>query len=91
MLRSIQFITGLVILLACEILPFYFLSPSSDRQQNVISQTAYFISNNIFYFRTIGILILIFPAIHFFWFGSKTSKWLISLAIITYFVILISL
>jgi hypothetical protein len=84
MLRSIQFIAGLMLLLALEILRVYFIMPFPGSQRAETVDTAYFLQNNIFYFRFIGWLIILFPVIYFFSLGTKTSRWLSSLGLVLY-------
>jgi hypothetical protein len=84
MIRSIQFIAGLILLLALEILRVYFIMPFPGSQHAETVDTAYFLQNNIFYFRFIGWLIILFPVIYFFSLGTKTSRWLSSLGLVLY-------
>lgn len=83
MLKTAQFIAGLIILLAIEILRVYFIMPFSSQQSETID-IAYFLHNNIFYLRFIGWLIILFPTISFFWAGSTQAKVLAGLGLVVY-------
>jgi hypothetical protein len=84
MVRTLQFVTGLILLLALEILRVYFIMPFPGSQRSDSVEIAYFLHRNMFWLRTIGILIIVFPAIHYYWLGSKRSKWLVSISLALY-------
>jgi hypothetical protein len=86
MTKALQFGTGLLLLLALEFMRVYFIMPFPGSQRAETIHLAYFLHHNIIWFRIIGFLIIIFPAIHFFTYGSKRAKWLtgITLFIFTY-------
>lgn len=84
MLKTAQFIAGLIILLAIEILRVYFIMPFPGSQRSVTIDIAYFLHNNIFYFRFIGWLIILFPAVSFFWMGSTQARVLTGLGLVVY-------
>jgi hypothetical protein len=84
MLRTIQFIFGILLLISIEIFRVYFIMPFPGSQRSESIELAYFIHNNIFYLRTIGWLIIVFPAIHFYLRGRVLSKWLASAALVLY-------
>ena len=87
MLRPIQFIVGLTLLIAVEILKVYFARSTSGSQQADSDEFANFLHDNIFYFRTIGWLIILVPAINFFVAGSARTKALTALGLVIYGVI----
>lgn len=87
MVRTIQFIFGIILLIALEVSKVYFIMPFPGSQRSESIDFAYFIHNNIFYFRFIGFLIILFPTIYFFMMGKTLSKVLSTLAIIFYAVI----
>jgi hypothetical protein len=89
MIRLAQFITGIVILITIEILKVYYIMPFPGSQQSDSIGIAYFIHSNIFYFRTIGWLIIVFPVFSYYLSGSKRSKWLVSGALLVYVYIFI--
>lgn len=75
MLRAAQFATGIVLLIALEISQVYFIARTNMGD---------FLDNNIFYFRIIGLLIILFPAFYFFTMGTRRSKVLVGMALGTY-------
>jgi hypothetical protein len=75
MLRAFQFITGYVILIGAEIVRLFF---------GTSSEFSIYILDNLFYFRTIGVLIIVFPVIQFMWFGNKPVKVIIIAALLLY-------
>jgi hypothetical protein len=81
MLRLTQFVVGLLLWIAIEILRVYFIMPFPGSQRSETIELAYFLHQNIFYFRTIALLILAVPAIQFYIYGSATAKWYVSIAI----------
>jgi hypothetical protein len=81
MLRLTQFIVGLLLFIAAEVLRVYFIMPFPGSQTSNTIEIAYFLHQNIFYFRTIALLILIVPTVQFYIYGSATAKWYISIAI----------
>ncbi|HYC87460.1 MAG TPA: DUF3179 domain-containing (seleno)protein [Chryseosolibacter sp.] len=84
MVRIIQFIAGILLLLALEILRVYFISPFPGSQHSEAVDIAYFLHQNTFWIRTVGLLVIFFPVIHYYWLGSKLSKVLVTLALIAY-------
>ena len=71
MKRSLLLITGLLFLLATEILRVYFIMPFPGSQRSGTIQIAYFISKYIWWFRVIGLLLFLPPAVYVF----RNSKW----------------
>jgi len=74
MAKTIQFIAGVIILIGMEVLRVYFIMPFPGSQRSETVQLAYFLHNNIVYFRIIGLLMIGFPVFYFFRFGSKKAK-----------------
>ena len=87
MLRTVQFIFGLVLLIALEIFKVYFIMPFPGSQQSESIGLAYFIHSNIFWFRTIGLLIILFPIIQFFTIGKPLAKVLVVVGLIFYTIV----
>jgi hypothetical protein len=87
MLKTIQFSIGILLLIALELFKVYFIMPFPGSQRSETVDLAYFIHGNIFWFRTIGYLIILFPIVHFFTVGKSTSKVLVSLALLLYGVV----
>jgi hypothetical protein len=88
MIRTIQVITGLTMLLALEVLRVYFIMPFPGSQRSNTIDLAYFLHNNIFYLRTIGWLIIIFPILYFLLRGTTRAKVLTGLGLVLYLVVL---
>lgn len=84
MLKSVQLITGLLLLVTLELLRVYFIMPFPGSQHDETISIAYFLHSNIFYFRTVGMLLILFPIVHFFWMGSTRSKILTGVGILLY-------
>lgn len=87
MLKTVQFTSGILLLIALEVFKVYFIMPFPGSQRSETVDLAYFIHGNIFWFRTIGYLIILFPIIHFFTVGKSLSRILVSLAIVFYGVV----
>lgn len=84
MLRVVQFIVGMLLLLATEILHVFFIMPMPGSQQSNTIELAYFIHTNIFYLRTVGLLIILFPLIHYLWNGKILARVLVVLSLALY-------
>jgi hypothetical protein len=87
MIRTVQFSVGLILLIALEILRVYFIMPFPGSQRSESVDLAYFIHTNIFYFRMVGWLIILFPMLYFFWMGKRRAKVLTMIGLLTYFFI----
>lgn len=84
MLRATQFIVGLLLLVALEISRAYFSSSFPAGQQSQTGETASFLQHNILWLRIIGVLIIAFPVIYYFTFGTKLSRWVVAGALLAY-------
>jgi len=71
MKRIMLLITGLLILLATEILRVYFIMPFPGSQKANTIDIAYFISKYIWWIRVIGLILFVPPMIYVF----RNSKW----------------
>jgi hypothetical protein len=87
MLRSVQFIIGLLLLTALEVARVYFIMPFPGSQRSETIDLAYFIHQNIFWFRTVGYLIILFPIIHYFTLGTTRAKVLVAIGLLLYAVV----
>ncbi len=87
MRKSVQFIFGLLLLIAIEVMKVYFIMPFPGSQQSETIDLAYFIHTNIFWLRLIGYLIVLFPIVHFFTLGKTLPKVLAAAGLIFYFVV----
>jgi hypothetical protein len=81
MTRTYRFIAGMVLLLALEICRVYFIMPFPGSQRSETIDLAYFIHNNIVYFRIIGLLLIASPAFYYFNSGGKTAKWIVAISL----------
>ena len=80
-MRTIQFIVGFLLFVSLEILRVYFIMPFPGSQESETIDIAYFLHENIFWLRTIAILILIFPTLQFFLSGKTVAKWYVGIAL----------
>jgi len=87
MTRTIQFLAGIILLIGIEILRVYFIMPFPGSQRAATIGLAYFIHNNIIYFRIVGLLLIVFPVLHYVRFGSKKAKWSIGISLAFFAVI----
>lgn len=87
MSKIVQFTFGILFLIALEVFKVYFIMPFPGSQRSETVDIAYFIHGNIFWFRTIGYLIILFPIIHFFTIGKTMSRVVASLALVFYGVV----
>jgi hypothetical protein len=87
MIKGIQFTVGILLLITIEILKVYFIMPFPGSQRAETIDLAYFIHTNLFYFRTIGILIAIFPAFQFLVFGKTLPRIATGVALLIYFIV----
>ncbi len=81
MTRTVRFIAGIILLLGMEVLRVYFIMPFPGSQRSETLALAYFIHNNIGYFRIIGLLLVAFPVFHSFRFGGQKAKWSMAAAL----------
>jgi len=71
MKRTLLLITGLLILLATEILRVYFIMPFPGSQRSETIQVAYFISKYVWWLRVLGLILFVPPMIYVL----RNSKW----------------
>jgi hypothetical protein len=74
MVKTVQFITGIFLLIVLEVLRVYFIMPFPGSQHAATIDIAYFLHQNIFWFRFIGMLLILFPAVSFLWMGTLRQK-----------------
>jgi hypothetical protein len=87
MIRGIQFAIGIALLIIVEIMRVYFIMPFPGSQEDETLALAYFIHNNIFYIRIIGLLMILFPVIHYFRSGKLFAKIIVSVCLVLYGVV----
>lgn len=86
-MRILLLSVGLLILVAIEVLRVYFIMPFPGSQRNETIEVAYFIHNNILWFRLIGLLLIAYPLYSFFKAGTRISKIVIAVLLVGYAVI----
>lgn len=74
MTRLVPFIFGLILLLGAEVLRVYFIMPFPGSQRSETIAQAYFLHNNIVYFRIAGLFLLAAPVLFYVRFGSRKAK-----------------
>ncbi len=73
-MRILLFVVAMIVLIGMEMLRVYFIMPFPGSQQDEAVRLAYFLNQNINYFRAGGILLVAFPVYVFFRNGSQTMK-----------------
>jgi hypothetical protein len=86
-MRTFLFSIGIITLIGAEVLRVYFIMPFPGSQQKETIDLAYFLHNNINYFRILGFLLIAYPFITFFQSGSTKAKSIVSLLLVLYLVI----
>lgn len=86
-MRVAQFVLGIILLIAVEIAKVYFIMPFPGSQQNDTIDLAYFIHNNIIWFRIIGLLLIFFPVVYYFRFGNWKAKVAVGILVVAYGVV----
>ena len=71
MKRTMLLIAGFLILFATEILRVYFIMPFPGSQKADTIQIAYFLNNNIWWFRILGLILILPPMLYIF----RNSRW----------------
>ncbi len=88
MKKSLWLILGLLFLLLLEILKVYFIMPFPGSQQFNSIGFAYFLHNNIWWLRIIGIIITVGPFMHFITKGKLWQKIILVLVVLGYGVLI---
>ena len=88
MKKSLWLISGLLFLLVLEILKVYFIMPFPGSQQLNSVGIAYFLHNNIWWLRIIGIIITVGPFMHFITKGKLWQKIILVLIVVGYGVLI---
>ena len=84
MKKSLWLISGLLFLLVLEILKVYFIMPFPGSQQLNSVGLAYFLHNNIWWLRIIGIIITVGPFMHFITKGKLWQKIILVMVVVSY-------
>jgi hypothetical protein len=86
-MRVAQFVIGIILLIAVEIAKVYFIMPFPGSQQSDTIDLAYFIHLNIIWIRIIGILLILYPVIYYFRFGTWKARVAIGILVVAYGVV----
>ena len=86
-MRAFLLAAGLFILIVVEILRVYFIMPFPGSQAAETIDIAYFIHNNIIWFRIAGVLLIAYPLYSFFTTGSRVNKIVIAVLLVAYGVV----
>lgn len=78
---------GFFILITVEILRVYFIMPFPGSQKDETINVAYFLHNNIIYFRLTGLVLMAYPFAYFFNRGSQVIK--VTLAVVFGFYVVV--
>ena len=80
-------IAGFIVLITVEILRVYFIMPFPGSQKDETIDVAYFLHNNIIYFRLLGLVLMAYPFAYFFNRGSQVIK--VTLAVVFGFYVVV--
>jgi len=86
-MKTLLLITGLLLLLAVEILHIYFIMPFPGSQHNNTIALAYWLDNNIWWVRIIIGLMLVYPVTRIFRYAKGWKKILLSVGLLFYAVV----
>ena len=86
-MKTFLLITGLLLLLAIEILHIYFIMPFPGSQHNNTIAVAYWLDNNIWWMRIAVGLILVYPVARIFRYAKGWKKILLSAGLLLYAVV----
>lgn len=86
-MRTTLLITGLLLLLAIEILHIYFIMPFPGSQHNNTIDLAYWLDNNIWWVRVVILAVLIFPVMRVFRYSFLWKKVLLVAGLLLYAVV----
>lgn len=83
MIRIVQFIMAFAILAGLEILRVYFIMPFGMQESETLD-IAYFLHQNINLLRFIGLLMIAYPVLYYFKFGTLRAKIAIGICLLIY-------
>lgn len=75
MLRLLLFLAGIILLITSEFLKVYYIMPFPGSQEDETIRIAYFLHNNIWLFRVIGIALIVWPTWTFLRSGKIWVQW----------------
>ena len=87
MTKRLLLIAGLLLLFFGEILNVYFIMPFPGSQRSDTIDTAYFLHNNLWWIRCIGLALIAYPLYRIFTKGKVRSKMIAGIALLLYAVI----
>mgnify|MGYP001553328221 FL=1 len=82
--KGLLLIVGILFLFALEILKVYFIMPFPGSQHGNTLRFAYFIDNNSWWLRSLGLLMVSYPLFLIFTQGKTWSKWLVMFVLFLY-------
>src|SRR5688572_23857054 len=82
-MRTAQFVVGILLLIALEVMKVYFIMPFGAQRSETID-LAYLIHTNIIWFRLIGLLLIFFPIVYYFRFGKVKAKVAVGILLVAY-------
>lgn len=74
-MKYVLFLVGIAFLVGIEIARVYFIMPFPGSQEESSIELAYFLSNYIFWFRIVGVILIAYPAYFFLTKSKPTIKW----------------
>ncbi len=74
-MKFFLFLLGIVVLVCAEVARVYFIMPFTGSQEDNVIDIAYFLQNNINFFRMAGILLIAYPAYHIIRFSQPAWRW----------------
>ncbi|OQP59235.1 hypothetical protein A3860_38300 [Niastella vici] len=86
-MRTSLLITGLLLLLAIEILHIYFIMPFPGSQHNNTIDFAYWLDNNIWWIRIVILAVLVYPVVRVFRYSFVWKKVLLLVGLLLYAVV----
>jgi hypothetical protein len=86
-MRVAQFTAGIVLLIALEVARVYFIMPFPGSQRAETINLAYYLHNNIFWFRLIGWALILYPVLYYFTIGKTKQRVITVVALLAYLVV----
>lgn len=86
-MKTLLLVTGILLLIAVEVLRVYFIMPFPGSQRGGTLQFAYWLHNNILWLRILGFLLVAWPAIHWLRFAKRWKKVLLLVVLALYGII----
>jgi hypothetical protein len=74
-MKFFLFLLGIIILVGAEIAKVYFIMPFPGSQEDNVIDMAYYLHNNINFFRLTGVLLITYPAYQLIRYGQPAWRW----------------